>query len=363
MIPLTSLVTIGAVAIVNVVLFWFIPRLTRRDLYFAVTVIPGFRDEAEGKSILRNYRKQLVLVSMLALMAVAAGVFWLGAGFVPAACLTQLGLTFVPFYRARQRVLSHAVPPTTVRETDLHGRNRIIPGGWGVGLGPFILLAGCAIYLRTRWVNIPTTFPVHWGVGGKADRWATRSFATVYFPLLSAAGVLLVLTIILYGILHWTRFVHSGGVQAARELKFRRTVSAVLVAAEYLVAAQSCWAGLSTLRRDSNAGPASPAIALLPLFLGMIAIVAFARLGQGGTRIGVQQETSDASIAPVGDRMEDKCWKLGVLYFNRDDPAVLIEKRFGLGYTLNFARPVTWVLVLLVFMGALAPVLISRLYH
>jgi uncharacterized membrane protein len=64
----------------------------------------------------------------------------------------------------------------------------------------------------------------------------------------------------------------------------------------------------------------------------------------------------------VGDRTPDKYWKLGVFYFNRDDPAVVAEKRFGLGYTLNFARPMTWIIVLLVLMGPLVAVLVARLH-
>jgi Family of unknown function (DUF5808) len=59
------------------------------------------------------------------------------------------------------------------------------------------------------------------------------------------------------------------------------------------------------------------------------------------------------SPVPVGDRY----WKMGIFYFNREDSAVLVEKRFGLGYTLNFARPAAWVIVLLILMGPLAPIL------
>jgi len=31
-------------------------------------------------------------------------------------------------------------------------------------------------------------------------------------------------------------------------------------------------------------------------------------------------------------------WKLGFIYYNPDDTRVLVGKRFGLGWTLNFAR-------------------------
>jgi len=34
----------------------------------------------------------------------------------------------------------------------------------------------------------------------------------------------------------------------------------------------------------------------------------------------------------------------------------LVEKRFGLGYSLNFARPTAWIILLLVLMGPLIPI-------
>ncbi|HBM4220466.1 TPA: hypothetical protein LWK36_002952, partial [Listeria innocua] len=38
----------------------------------------------------------------------------------------------------------------------------------------------------------------------------------------------------------------------------------------------------------------------------------------------------------------DAFWKAGVIYFNRNDPALFVEKRFGIGWTINTARPVAW---------------------
>lgn len=44
----------------------------------------------------------------------------------------------------------------------------------------------------------------------------------------------------------------------------------------------------------------------------------------------------------------DRHWKLGgMVYFNPDDPTVNVPKRFGVGITLNMARPISWVIILL----------------
>lgn len=34
-----------------------------------------------------------------------------------------------------------------------------------------------------------------------------------------------------------------------------------------------------------------------------------------------------------------------MIYYNPDDPAVLVEKRFGIGYTLNFGNGRSWLVL------------------
>lgn len=63
---------------------------------------------------------------------------------------------------------------------------------------------------------------------------------------------------------------------------------------------------------------------------------------------------------PAEARAEEaeRHWKAGLFYFNPDDPRVQIEKRFGVGYTLNMARPVSWVIIGLPILFALLMVLV-----
>jgi uncharacterized membrane protein len=350
MIQLTLAITMGDVAILLAVLYWFMPRLTRQDLYFAVTVPPGFRDEPQGKSILRRYRIELILASALGLMALVGGIVQLGVLFVPAGFFIQLFAWFIVFSRARQRVLPYAVPPTMIREAELHVRASVIPGGWLAALGPFILLAACAVYLSIQKGGTLARFT---GWSGDEPPNGLAVHGVVITNLLTTAGILAALTLILYGLAHWVRPVHAGGPEGALELKFRRTVSAVLLLTEYYVTLQASWIALVPVHHGLRS------IALLPLvfYFVLVAIVALARLGQGGSRIPVKREKpSAASSGPIGDRIPDRCWKLGVFYFNPDDSAVLVEKRFGLGYSLNFARPTAWIIVLLVLMGPLIPI-------
>jgi len=46
-----------------------------------------------------------------------------------------------------------------------------------------------------------------------------------------------------------------------------------------------------------------------------------------------------------GDNPDDIHWKLGFIYYNPDDTKVLVRKRYGIGWTLNFANIWSYVLI------------------
>lgn len=112
-------VVLLAVWMLSATAHWFLPRLTRPDLYFAVTVAAGFRNGAEGRSILRRYRRGLLGASILTLGLLLALVLTSALLLAPLALLLQLGAYFSVFYRTRRLVLPHSVAPTTVREARL----------------------------------------------------------------------------------------------------------------------------------------------------------------------------------------------------------------------------------------------------
>ncbi len=53
-------------------------------------------------------------------------------------------------------------------------------------------------------------------------------------------------------------------------------------------------------------------------------------------------------LARRDDRTPDRCWKAGIFYVNPADPALFVEKRVGIGYTLNFGNPWSWIMLVLI---------------
>jgi uncharacterized membrane protein len=115
----------------------------------------------------------------------------------------------------------------------------------------------------------------------------------------------------------------------------------MLIVTEYLLL---CPVGFALLL------PAAPGMTIWGLALAAV-ILAFAlslfRAGQGGARAMVS-----AGGAPTGDRTPDACWKWGMFYVNPADPSILVEKRFGIGYTVNLGNRWAWVALVAVLVPA-----------
>ncbi|MBC6308902.1 DUF1648 domain-containing protein [Listeria sp. FSL L7-1582] len=77
---------------------------------------------------------------------------------------------------------------------------------------------------------------------------------------------------------------------------------------------------------------------LVIIFGGLIFLMV--RVGQGGSRLKLEETEQKDEPRPIRD--DDANWKMGVFYFNHKDPALFVEKRFGVGWTINMAKPIAW---------------------
>jgi uncharacterized membrane protein len=55
-----------------------------------------------------------------------------------------------------------------------------------------------------------------------------------------------------------------------------------------------------------------------------------------------------AAVGEIVHEVKANPWKLGVIYFDPDDRRLIVRQRTGLGWTLNMAKPIAWVVVFVV---------------
>jgi len=331
----------------------FLPQLTREDIFFAVTVPADFRRTPHGQAILRGFRVESGAHAAIAAALILAGLSGGGLMTAMAGMSWQVAGLIMAFLRARRRVQPHAVEPATVREADLRPRTAAVPRLLQLSFPlPLLSIGGVALYVRSRWDQFPLRFATHWGLTGEPDRWADRSIAGVYGGLVVGALVCSVMALAAYATLRWSRRIHATGPAAVQEDRFRTAVATVLLLAGSLVAVMTGWVGLLPLRDRPDVQP--------PVAGTLVAVLVFA-----GVVVTLLVRTRPGRIpaspgSPVGDRTADRHWKAGLLYFDPADPALLIEKRFGIGYTLNFGHPWTWLLLAVLLCGPWLAMLILK---
>jgi uncharacterized membrane protein len=196
-------------------------------------------------------------------------------------------------------------------------------------LGPFAILLVTAGYLWVRWDQIPDRFPVHWGIDGMPNGWSTRTAEGVYGPLLFGAALVIGIAVLSYAISHSAQRVPAAG-EAPDKGEFAHRIALFLLGVEFFVAAVLSMVALLPFTGNPGVVP----IVILGLAILAAAIFLSRWLSRG--------RASSQHISADGAR-----WKLGLFYFNPDDPALFVEKRIGIGYTINFAHASGWIIMAL----------------
>jgi uncharacterized membrane protein len=302
----------------------FLPKFTRPDLFFGVTVDPAFRDTTEARRMLRNYR--IALWSS----AIAAGTLNLAMHrpgvalilYVIGICCAQVA--------SHRSALSHAASRSTTIEVDLSAPREHIPGGLLAAVLPLVVLLGLGLWAVPHVDQLPSRLPVHWGFGGP-NRWVITSSRAIIVLLAQHASICLVLIASAWGVLHWSRRISISGPSAASERQFRRRTILLILTAEYFTILPPIF----SLAQASALAMKVWSVALIVTIVAFV--ISLVHAGQGGARL------TQTGRAPIGDRTADARWIGGLLYFNPTDPALLVERRMGIGWTVNFGNPWSWV--------------------
>jgi uncharacterized membrane protein len=149
-----------------------------------------------------------------------------------------------------------------------------------------------------------------------------------------------------WGILRGTRRIALNASGAGHESRFKRVCSLLLLVTAYAMVVPA-WLALRPVDGDSGSAVVMNiwGAATMVISIGVVCWMIYA--GQGGSRAAREAGTQDPDEQPIGDRTPDECWKWGLIYFNPDDSAIFVEKRFGVGYTINMGNVWGWVVMAL----------------
>ncbi|HEX3876653.1 MAG TPA: DUF5808 domain-containing protein [Bryobacteraceae bacterium] len=293
--------------------FLLLPLLTPRGYFFGVPVEPDFKAMKSASEIVRVYRT-MVAVSY----AVALGLAVSSPSLLPLAIVVLGAVGVVAFFRARHQAQAYAAPRPSVLDSMGDAAHQRLPGWMLLGLLPLAVPLAVAYHLHQQWAWIPARFPVHWGIDGQPNRWAEKTAHGVYGPLWF--GVLMILFLLVMAV---------AGFYGSRPSPMRVAMLRVILAAACFVAFLFGMVGMLPLHHYSPWLWIAPAVALFGVLI-------------------VQLVRTASNPDFTSEATPDECWKLSSVYYNRADPALFVQRRIGVGYTLNFGQPMAWVLLLMI---------------
>lgn len=211
---------------------------------------------------------------------------------------------------------------------------------WNVVYAPIALITlaiGLALY-----PSAPDLVPTHFDFAGNVNQWTPKGPALIAFPLLLEAFMAAC-----FIFSHWMAIRSKKDIDPARP-----AISAYAYGAFARAECILLLVGGLVLTAVLGIVMALMMTEILSLFVTMALIIVATLIfvgatiavsvvyGQSGSRLIKRLEESSDIIAD-----NDEHWKAGIFYWNKDDASLVLPKRFGVGWTMNWARPATWVIV------------------
>jgi uncharacterized membrane protein len=332
-----------------------IPYLIKRTVVFGVTIPEEYTRDPRLTHFKKRYSFIVFSFSLLVLLSflvwgtqgnpVEEQLFLVGMA-VPFAIMFVSLASYV-FFHAKTTQVKRAekwgedVRQVKVTDLSVRSQDEMLP--WYMYLFPMLVTLGVIIYTILQYPLLPDQVPTHWGPNGQPDAFTTKSPTTV----ISLPLILLVMQGMFLVINETTK--RSGiklsathtAASRIRQLTLRKYTSWFMFLTSILITMLFAFLQLSTIHE----GLFGDSIMLLVPFLFLIIVLAGAmvyavKVGRAG------EDISAETVEGVADLDEDQYWKGGLFYFNKNDPSIFVEKRFGVGMTLNFANPKGYFLVL-----------------
>ncbi|SDK27249.1 DUF1648 domain-containing protein [Sediminibacillus albus] len=348
----------------------FTPFITRKTESFGV-YIP---EDIYQDPLLKEMRKQYVSITGALSLMVIAGFFllvpWLGGSTERVSLSFSVSIVFymttafiVYFvFHKKMKKLKAQKGWTEQRQqqvtVDLQFREKklIFSNLWFIV--SFIISFATLITTFVFYENIPNRIPMQYNFNGEVTNWSDKSYRSVM--IMPVMQIYLTLLFLFINTMIANAKQQTSSANPAKSIEqnvqFRRRWSAFIILTGTALTLMFSFIQISFIFPVN-----SQLLTIIPLIFsgGVIvgAIILSFNTGQGGSRIN----TGIDSKGEVIDRDDDRYWKLGQIYYNKKDPALFLEKRFGIGWTINFARPLAWtVLVLIVLLAIAIPMLLGE---
>lgn len=364
-------------ALMNFFIFSFIlllqtltPKMTRKEIFFGVRIPSEEANSSELKNIYRGFVKDSLIFGVPSVLLFTYLTYRF---FNPSVLILTpfglIGILFFVYLKSNKKVkklkeekgwgkTKEQVVVVDTKFSREKSKVGTISSWWfliSVGIILLNIVVGFAVY-----PELPSRIPTHWDLQGNVNGYMNKSYLTAMLMPITQI-IMLGIMFLSFKIIGWSKQEISAKnpeESLKANILFRKTWSI------YIVVMVTVMNVFFTIINFYSFGVINISMkfitALLLIFTGLTlvsAILISLKVGQGGSRLKIRESKNGEASK---DRDDDSYWKLGnTIYYNPDDPAIFIEKRFGVGWTVNAARPLGMIFLIIPIIIIVITMLIS----
>ncbi|MWV45590.1 hypothetical protein GRF59_18415 [Paenibacillus sp. HJL G12] len=324
------------------------PFLSRETVSFGISV----SEEMYHSPLLRQMRKQFAWISgilytlllaaclVVLMMTDEAGQPYVLSSYIIATVVCSMIMNLA--YYLKMKKVKASMPPAMLKtgkiaiDTRFRSKKMAISNKWFIlHIGVMLVSAGLAL---VYYDHFPASISMKFNWEGEVTRSVAKSIRTVLGPNLMQLVMIALFMFINRTILKSKQQINPDHPEqsAAQNAIFRLRWSMFNTVSGMIMVLMLSFIQLN-MRFELQGSILMLVTLLMPALIVIMALILSLTTGQGGRRIGGHGRGTGTTT--VND---DRFWKLGFIYFNPDDPALFVEKRMGIGWTVNFARPAAW---------------------
>lgn len=345
------------------ILMYFTQALSGKRQFYGVSLNSDYFDKSEFKALDKRFKLLLtigfVVFSIITLICIYVFKAYDASSILPILgfCLYQF-LVFVHIHN-NVKILKCNLALTNgdleiektkvVFDTDfINEKNRIINKFSILFIAPLLVVVLVGVYGLTQYSSMPDIIPIHWGPSGAADNFTDKTFISVLSQIFMMISMAILISVTCIYSLKSRIKMSTTNVDEGKNINLyflNRFGFAFLL---MNLACQVMF--IAILLAVINATDVNSFIMFSCTALIIISSIYLTYL--------YYKSPSKSKSASYSVDDEDSLWILGSIYNNPNDPSIFVQKRFGVGWTVNigttkgkvfFILPFIIILVTLMF--------------
>jgi uncharacterized membrane protein len=337
---IVAIVLSSVLSLLVLVLALVLPAVTSPTVPFGVRVPSQHANEPVIVRQTLIYRVRVVVIDIVAAGVCVATYAVTGETLLlPLSVLVLLGVWYCCFFLANHEVRTakaaggwyEGVRQGMAVDTALRTDPPRFPWLW---LAPPVVITLATVVIGAlMYRSMPDVLNVHYAANGVPNRQAAKSVGTAFALVFVQIGVTALLTGVAATVVFRSRSDLDPAHPVSSSRWHRHYTELGAKALLGLVAMIDLgMLGSSLLTWIGTATHWAPLVVVIPILLAVaVTFVVLARNNR--VRDDGEQDTG------LSHRDDDRYWRGGLFYVNRDDHSVFVPRRFGIGWTLNFGNP------------------------